>query len=250
MPTFGLLDAGTIEARLPRLANLDTDAWPLPGAEILQLAWETSAATDALLPRAMHPAIPRYVTFLVTRYPESPVGPFVLAQLRLMGRAGAHPRGFVLGAVASTPEAAAALRDRWGLPVAAGNVALRRYHDRVAATVTREGRVLLEAALVDPEPISGGDVQYIHSVTMAHVPQDGAVAPHLIQVDPHYTFHKAERGRPQASRFEAAGWNAEGVTLNFPVAASVATVDTDLPQIRFVMHPETPVVRGTKRIRQ
>ena len=54
----------------------------------------------------MHPAIPRYVTFLVTRYPESPVGPFVLAQVRLMGRAGAHPRGFVLGAVASTPEAA------------------------------------------------------------------------------------------------------------------------------------------------
>ena len=37
---------------------------------------------------------------------ESPVGPFTLAQLRLMGRAGAHPRGFVLGAVASTPEAA------------------------------------------------------------------------------------------------------------------------------------------------
>jgi hypothetical protein len=250
MPTFGLLEAGTIESRLPRLANLDTEAWALPGAEILQLAWETRPTSDVLLPRAMHPAIPRYVTFLVTRYPESPVGPFVLAQLRLMGRAGAHPRGFVLGAVTSTPEAAAALRERWGFPVAAGNVTLRRYHDRVAATVMREGRVLLEAALVDPETISGGDVQYIHSVTMAQAPQDGSVAPHLIQVDPHYTFHKAERGRPQASRFEAAGWNAEGLTLEFPIAASVASVDTDFPQIRFVMHPETPVVRGTKRIRQ
>src|SRR5262245_40383909 len=126
MPTFGLLDTGTIESRLPRLANLDTEAWSLPGAEILQLSWETRPTTDVLLPRAMHPAIPRYVTFLVTRYAESPVGPFVLAQLRLMGRAGAHPRGFVLGAVASTPEAASALRERWGFPAHAGNVALRR----------------------------------------------------------------------------------------------------------------------------
>jgi hypothetical protein len=27
------------------------------------------------------------------------------------------------------------------------------------------------------------------------------------------------------------------------------TVDTDLPQIRFVMDPETPVIHGTTRIR-
>ena len=46
MPTFGLLDAGTVESRLPRLASLDTEAWALPGAEILQLAWETRPTTD------------------------------------------------------------------------------------------------------------------------------------------------------------------------------------------------------------
>ena len=57
-----------------------------------------------------------YATWLVTRYPESPVGPFALAQLRLMGRAGAHPRGFVLAAVASTPEAARALAGGWVCP--------------------------------------------------------------------------------------------------------------------------------------
>ena len=81
-------------------------------------SWPSRSPSDtqALLPQAMHPAIPPYVTLVVTRYPESPVGPFVLVQLRLMARAGAHPRGYVLGAVASTPEAATALREGWGFP--------------------------------------------------------------------------------------------------------------------------------------
>lgn len=249
MPIFGLLDTESAAARLPRMTGLDTEAWTLPGAEILQLAWEVPLATDALLPKAMHPAIPRYATILVTRYPESPVGAFTLAQLRLMGRAGAHPRGFVLGAVASTPEAAAALRERWAFPARPGAVSIRRYHDRVVATVASDGASILEAGLINPEVIAGGDVQYIHSVTMGQVPEDGRLSPNLVQVDPHYTIHRAERGRPQVMRFEADAWGAEPLRLVFPIAATFATCDTDLPQIRFVMHPETPVVRGTRRIR-
>ncbi len=249
MPIFGLLDASTVESRLPRMTGLDTEAWNLPGAEILQMAWEVPLATDALLPRAMHPAIPRYTTTLVARYPESPVGPFLLAQLRLMGRAGAHPRGYVLGALASTPEAVTALRERWGFPAELGTVRLRRHHDRVMVTVTRAGITTLDAALINPEVISGGDVQYIHTVTFAQVTEPGGPVSQLVQVDPHYTFHRAERGRPQVSRFEAGAWNADPLALLFPISATFCTSDTDLPQIRFVMHPETPVVRGTKRIR-
>jgi hypothetical protein len=249
MPIFGELAVETVAARLPRIASLDAEAWTLPGAEILQLAFEVGEETRALLPKAMHPAIPAYATWLVTRYPESPVGPFVLAQLRLMGRAGAHPRGYVLAAVASTPEAARALRDGWGLPAALGTVMLRRYHDRVIAMVTRDGEPILEAALVGPEPISPGDVQYIHSVTLASVEEAGRVAPALVQVDSHYTFHKAERGRPALTRFAADAWNAERLDARHPIAASFTTCDTDLPQIRFLMDPEIPVVRGTRRIR-
>jgi hypothetical protein len=166
-----------------------------------------------------------------------------------MGRAGAHPRGYVLGAVASTPEAVTALRDQWGFPVEPGAVTLRRHHDRVLARVIRDGRLILEAALINPEVISGGDVQYIHGVTFARIPQDGQAVPSLVQIDPHYTFHKAERGRPSAERFEASAWGADPIRLAFPIAATITTCDTDLPRIRFVMHPETPVVRGTRRIR-
>ena len=249
MPTFGQLELSSVVEALPVLRSFDTEAWALPGAEILQLAWEVPLDTRSLLPRAMHPAIPPYATILVTRYPESPVGPFALAQLRLMGRAGAHPRGYLLGAVATTPGAVAALRERWGFPAALGAVSLRRHHDRVMTTVTREGAVLLEAALVNPETISGADVQYIHTIALAQSVENGQLVPSLIQVDPHYTFHKAERGRPEASRFDAAAWNAGCLRLEFPIAATITTCDTDLPQIRFVMDPEIPVVRGTRRIR-
>jgi hypothetical protein len=249
MPTFGRLALADVADRLPRLASLDTEAWDLPGAEILQLSWEVPLATHALLPPAMHPAVPPYATFLVTRYPQSPVGPFLLAQLRIMGRAGVHPRGLVLAAVVTIPEATRALRDGWGYPAETGAVTLRRRHDRITAVVTRDGAPVMEAALVNPEPIAGGDVQYIASVTLASVAEDGRLAPWLVQVDPHHTIHRAERGRPEVSCFDAAAWNAGPLRPGFPIAASMTTSDTDLPRIRFVMHPETPVVRGTRRIR-
>jgi len=245
MPVFGELELATIADSLPAMRDLDTEAWELPKAEVLQLACEIADGSCALLPRALHPAIPEYVTFVVTRYPESPLGPFSLAQVRLMARAGVHPRGYVLGAVASSPDAVTALRERWGYPAVQGEIALRRYHDRVAATVRREGRTILELALVDPEVVSGGDLQYIHGVTLARV----AGAAQLIQADPHYTLHQASRGRACVSRFEPEAWNAVLVELTTPISASVSTCDTDLPRIRFVMEPETPVVRGTRKVR-
>ncbi len=250
MPTFGALELAGVLDRLATVRDLDTEAWSLPGAEILQLAFEVPRATETLLPRAMHPAIPPYATIWVTRYSESPVGPFTLAQLRLMGRAGAHPRGFVLGAVASTADAATALRDRWGLPVVPGRVTFTRRHDRVMATVVRDGVTVLDCELIDPEAISGGDVQYIHSVTLAHAPLDGKSGPLLIQVDSRYTITKAERGRPRVGVLVPQAWGAGPLKPMNPIAASVTSCDTDLPRIRFVMDPEIPVVRGTRRIRE
>jgi len=243
MPTFGTLELPGVVERLATLRDLDTEAWSLPGAEIMQLAFEVPRATESLLPRAMHPAIPPYATIWVTRYAESPVGPFTLAQLRLMARAGAHPRGLVLGAIASTVEAAAALRQRWGLPVVPGKVTL-------TPTVVRDGVTALECGLIDPEPIAGTDVQYIHSITLANAPLDGKTGPLLIQVDPRYTIKKAERGRPHVGVLVAPAWNAGPLRALNPIAATVTSADTDLPRIRFVMDVEVPVVRGTRRIRE
>jgi len=251
MPLYGTLDITQAPARLPTLAHLDTEAWTLPKAEVMQLLIEVPrSSTDGLLPKAMHPALPSYVILAITRYSDSPVGPFNLAMLRLGSRAGAHPRGFMLGAVASTEPAAKELRDRWGFPVEAGEVKFLRRHDRVMATVTKAGKLILDCALINAQPVSGTDVQYINWVTAANAPLDGTTQPMLIQVDPKYTFYKAERGKPLVTSFDAAAWNAGGITLAEPIVGTCCTVDTDLPRIRFVMDPLKPVFQGTRRIRE
>jgi hypothetical protein len=109
---------------------------------------------------------------------------------------------------------------------------------------------VLDCALIDPEPIAGSDVQYIHSVTLARAPLDGKTGPLLLQVDSRYTFKKADRGRPHVAALTASAWNAGPLRPLNPIAATVTAVDTDLPRIRFVMDPEVPVVRGTRRIRE
>ena len=250
MPLYGTLDLTTVAPKLPTLPNLDTEAWTLPKAEMLQLLIEVPrSSTDGLLPKAMHPALPSYVILAVTRYPESPVGPFNLAVLRLGSRAGAHPRGFLLGAVTNSDGATRELRARWGLPVETGEVKYLRRHDRVMGTVTRGGTTILDCALVDPQPVAGSDVQYINWVTAANAPLDGQTQPMLIQVDPKYVFHKAERGRPAVSAFDAAAWNAGDLRPADPIVATACVVDTDLPRIRFVMDPLKPVHQGTRRVR-
>jgi len=61
---------------------------------------------------------------------------------------------------------------------------------------------------------------------------------------------KAERGRPRVGVLVAPAWGAGPLKPMNPIAATVTSCDTDLPRIRFVMDPEIPVVRGTRRIRE
>jgi hypothetical protein len=142
MPLFGQLNLQSVLARLPEMQDFETEPWELPGAEILQLSFEVGQErADTSLPRAMHPAVPRYVTCVISHFPQTPVGPFHLAQLRLMGRAGVHPRGYVLQAYTDAPAATQALRQLWGFPAdTAEEVALRTRYDRVFATVVKDGQ--------------------------------------------------------------------------------------------------------------
>ncbi len=250
MPLFGQLNLQTVLSRLPEMQDFETEPWELLGADILHLAFEVGQErADASLPRAMHPAVPRYVTCIISYFPQTPVGPFHLAQLRLMGRAGVHPRGYVLQAYTDTPAATQALRQRWGFPAdTADEVTLRTHYDRVFATVVQGGQKILEAALSQSETVSGADIQYIASVHLAQVTGIDPPGPRLVQVDPRYTLHKAERGRPVLHYLDEAAWHCVGFSVVNTVVGSFTTVDTDLPQIRFVMDPEMPVVQGTTRV--
>jgi hypothetical protein len=246
MPLSGTLDVHGRTADLPRLASYDAEPWQIEGVSLLHLKFEIDeGAMQAPLPRALHPTIPPVVIFTVATYPDSPGGPFALAQLRIGSRASALPRGFLTRAYCDSALAIEALSSKWGFDVHPADVRQRRFHDRIEGAVTLDGREIMRAALLDPEPISGGDIQYVANINLCRSPDGGE--PVLLQVDPDYTFHRAERGRPEVS-FDAAAWRAEGVEPVWPVAASFAVVDTGFPRLRFVMDPDKPAMAGTRRL--
>jgi hypothetical protein len=144
--------------------------------------------------------------------------------------------------------AADALASEWGFVCRQGEISLRRYHDRIELSVETGGHVQLEAALVGPEPISGGDIQYVANMNLARLEGPTAEEALLVQVDPEFTFHCADRGKPVVSQFSAEGWNADGVRLAYPVSASFAVVDTGFPRIRYVVSPDRSALVGTRRV--
>ena len=86
---------------------------------------------QGLMPVTFHPVIPAYAIFNVTHYPESPAGPFTIADVRVGCRAGVRPRGFTLKSYVSTAAAAQELTRRWGYPASVADVSMRAFHDRV-----------------------------------------------------------------------------------------------------------------------
>jgi acetoacetate decarboxylase len=246
MPLSGTLNTSALVDAAPQMANFDTEPWEIAGAEILHLKFEIDDADmTSMLPRALHPTIPPVMIFTVATYPDSPAGPFALAQVRVGCRASALPRGFLTRAYCDSAAARDALSSKWGFDVHPGDVRLRRFHDRMTGTVTRDGVEILRVSLIDPEPISGGDIQYVSNM---HLARDADGKGVLVQVDPDYRFHKAERGKPEVAVFDKAAWRAEGVDPVWPVAASWSLADTGFPKIRFVLDPDQPAVVGTRRL--
>jgi len=145
----------------------------------------------------------------VTTYPESPIGAFSIAEVRVSGRTGVRPRGFVLRSYCDNDDARRELAERWGYPTVAGDVKLDVRHDRVVARVNAGGKPVLECELLDRDMISGGDIQYIASMHLARNKDDGKLV--LVQVDPEFTFAKAERGKPTLSLISCNTEPLEGV---------------------------------------
>ena len=96
-PRFGTLDVNEYAKAASTINGYKTEEWKLKGAEILELHIEIDDdPADALIPRTMHPAIPAYAIINVTHVTESPVGAFTMGEVRIAGRTGVRPRGFVL----------------------------------------------------------------------------------------------------------------------------------------------------------
>lgn len=248
MPVSGTRDASAGLETAPEVTPAE-EAVVLARAEMLQLTYEIdSAAMRELLPPALHPVDPPMVTFVAVRARASALGDFTIVSTRIACRAGVRPRGFVLDAYVDDPGAGATLSRSWGFPATPGRTLLeRRYHD-VVMEVEAGGRTILRGSLVDPEPMSGAEIQLIASMHSARVQRDGQWQPRLVQVDPELTFHQAARGRPRLDAFEASAWGDERLRPVYPVSAWFAVGDLELPRVRYLCDPAVGALEGTEKV--
>jgi hypothetical protein len=242
---FGTADPAALAVGAPVMPSFDAEAVVLPSVEVLQVMYELPGALrEPLLPPALHPVDPPLVQWLVWRCPESPWGPFTVAQTRIGCRSGLRPRGFLRLAVVDADAAAAALAGGWGVRARRGAVLLRRGYDAAAAEVRLDGRTVLDVGLRDPDPLAPGDVQYTASMHLATTPR----GLRLVQCDPGFRVERAERGRPVLSAFDAAAWGAAGAGPTAPVSASIAVAEVTLPRLRYVCRPDVWAFEGTEAL--
>ncbi len=250
MPLFGKQDVQTAITRAPLMSGFDSEAWDLKGAEILNLAFEVvEGPAEYLVPPALHPSIPPYATLSIARFPTSPIGAFMLAQVRLIVRAGIRPRGLLLGAYTDSAKAVEELPRRWGFTLRQANIVLQSRHDRVIGQVIRDGQTILNMELENPEQVSGSEITYLDSLHLARVVEKGVETPVIVQVDPEYVFHNAQRGRPHLLALQAEAWGGENrLGCTAPMHATYCRCDTDFPQLRFGLNPLVPAVQGSRRL--
>src|SRR5262245_35635282 len=112
-------------AHAATMSSFDTDDVVVDDTEVFQAMFESHiGGRESSLPPSLQPtAVPTFVV-QVWRCPDSPWGPFCLAQGRVGSRSGLRPRGHIQACVVDNEVAVHALRARWGFPARAGHVEL------------------------------------------------------------------------------------------------------------------------------
>jgi hypothetical protein len=248
MPLAGSLDIRSLLEDAPTVTLSDREE-RIDDVDILQVLYEIGFSDiEGLVPPALNPTIPPVVSFLAYRAKESAFGPFSLVQVRLTARAGVRPRAFLVSACCDNPAAAEALTGSWGYRIRPAEIHLRRFHDRVDCRVVVDRHPILEVSLVDPEPITGHDVQYPPGMHLARVEDSEGTKPRLVQVDSEYEFRRADRGRPELGMFDAAAWGNARLVPTEPVSASFAACDVTISAVRYICNPDIPASEGTQQV--
>lgn len=245
MPRYGNLDLKAWAARAPLIDGFGTEPWTLKGAQILEFRHEIEdVAGDALVPPALHPAIPAYATFSIIQVPESPAGPFNFGEVRIAGRSGGRPVGFVLRCFCDNEAARRELAARWGYPAAPGKVELVPHHYRVSGRVIAEGRTVLEITMLDRRPLAGANLQSIASINLARNQADEKIV--LVHVETQAAFASSETGKQHFVRLDPEAFGADDrLHLTSPMGAGFAVADLTLPRIQFITDPARPAEEAT-----
>jgi len=251
MPQVGLCSSDTLTVGRPVVSRSDLagHGLTLPGAELLQVATEIDdAAVLGMLPPALHPTIPPMATIVFWRCPTSDFGPFTLAQVRISCRAGFRSRGLLAAAYCDNLAAAEFLSTHWAFDCRHADVVLRRQYHRVEGTVTARGQIVLRVALLDPQVIAPGDVEYSSNLNPARLVADGLEQPRLVQAEPEYLVQRADRGLPEIDIFDLALTSAQGIEPTNGASALYSRGELRLPPVRFLVHPELSLTEGVEHI--
>ena len=249
MPLAGSLDIRPLLSGSPEVVLDDGAQLRVDDVDILQVLYEVRVTDrESLVPPALNPTIPPVVSFLVYRAKESEFGPFALAQVRLTARSGVRPRAYLVSARCDNPALSSLLARSWGFRVTPGEIALRRFHDRVDCVVSDARRTTLDVSLIDPVPVTGHDVQYPPGMHLARVERDGVWVPRIVQVDSEYEFRRADRGRPSLASFDPSAWGDERLVPDIAVSASFAACDMTITNVRYICNPDIPASEGTEKV--
>ena len=228
------------------MADFDTDACTLPDAEVLQVMFEIRiGGRQTSLPAGLHPTNPPTIVVQVWRCPESPWGPFSLAQGRVGSRSGLRPRGFVQGCVCDN--------ERRALRCARAGASRCSGRGHAAAPLRRGGRRRCgrrrrraRDRAADPDPLGPDDVAYSPTLTLAHTPRGAR----LVQID---TDVAVDARRAAASAccdvFDAEGFGLHPTVEPYhPVSASIALGTIELHRLRYVCRPDELAFTGTETV--
>lgn len=234
MHRYGTGDVKAWLASAPTIATLTPEAWALKGVRTMEARCEIETApADPLVPPSLRPCMPAYCSIAVSRVPESPVGPFGLAEVRIAARVGARPTFFLLHAICDNEAARKELAGRWGYNVSAGEVAIRNEHYRAVGTVTAGGKQVLEFLLSDREPLPGTRFNQLPTVNLCKL----AGKPILAGLSIESNFSDNDKGN-QHITLDTAAWHAPGLKLLNPTAATVGVTDWTLGHIEFTVDTE------------
>ncbi|MGF1596322.1 MAG: acetoacetate decarboxylase family protein [Acidimicrobiales bacterium] len=246
MPLFGTLPTEAALVGAPTMTGFAPDTWKLTGVDLLQVSYEVDEAPAlAVTPPALHPSIPPYATFTVAEIADSPHGPFRLAMVRLIVRAGIRPRALLLGAWTSSADVADGLRSGWGYRIDVADIGFSRRYGAIRGTVTIGGITALDVSVEDPEPIAGADIELFDNLHLTNVEGGDPV---IVQVDPTYEYSAADRGEAELTTFEPDVLGIDGVVPVYAVVGVGCRADMELAAPRFVMDPDKPAIQSTRRL--
>ena len=229
----------------PTIGSTDIEPLTLEGVEVLQLQYELAASQiENLFPPALHPTIPPLGQWIVWHADTSPWGKFTLVQFRISCRSGSRPRAFVLRAVIDNAEAKAQLSANWGLPLELRDIEFQRGYEVASFKVCDERGITLELDAKDPDPLEAKDIQFFASMHAAHLPN----GLRLVQFDPTYVVHRAERYVPQLNEFNATAWGSTQINPDYAVIGYGVNAAITLPRLRFACRPNESAFSGTELI--